>query len=162
MHHDQTTQTLPEVIRHTLSPFCSNAKLSFPNCLRKSYLEKSRSHFVPLSIGAAASLRRSTDLRHSINAGSLWVLPDWDGNPHHNRLSWILSPHLIPQRNSLSPNGTRLEEGTKSFWQLMADTYGSTKNRQTNKKNHKSVTKLYPTLNHKSSKCFSNKYSELS
>lgn len=95
MHHDQTIQKLPEVIHPTLSPFCSNPKLSFPNCLRKSYLEKSRSHFVPLSIGAAASLRRSTDLRHSINAGSLWVLPDWDGNQHHNRLSWILSPHLI-------------------------------------------------------------------
>lgn len=45
----------------------------------------------------------------------------------------------------------------------MADTYGSTKNRQTNKqKNPQKCNKIIPNVNDKSSKCFSNKYSELS
>lgn len=56
MHHDQILQKSPKVIHHTLSPFCSNPKLNFSSCLRNSYLEKNVSHFVPLSLGAGASL----------------------------------------------------------------------------------------------------------
>lgn len=47
-----------------------------------------------------------------------------------------------------------------NWWQIPMAAQKTDK--QTNKKTHKSVTKLYPTLNHKSSKCFSNKYSEFS
>lgn len=101
-------------------------------------------------------MHRSTSLRNSINAGLWRALQDWHGNQHRDRLSCILSPHLIPRRNSRLPNGTRLEEGTKSFGQPLADIYGSTK---TNTQKHK---KSYPTLNHKSSECLLDRESKLS
>lgn len=69
---------------------------------------------------------RSTDLISSINRSTLWVLQDRHGNQHSNRLSWILSLRLIPQRNSRWPTGTywKMELSfLDNKWQI----YGSTK-----------------------------------
>ena len=92
-------------------------------------------------------MRRSTDVRNSISAGLWQVLQDWHGNPHRDRLSCILSPHVIPRRNSRLPNGTPLEEGTKRFWQPLAEVYGSTKSNTPKYKNHYRISPKEYRLN---------------
>lgn len=74
-----------------------------------------------------------------------------------------VSFHLTSPHKEIhdGPHGTRLEEGTKSFWQPMVDISGST-NTETNTNTQKYKTKSYPTLNHQSSRRLPDKYPKLS
>lgn len=114
-------------------------------------------------------MRKSTDLRNSINASSWWVLHGWHGNLQYNRLSWALTS-LHPTEKLTVAQWNHLKKEQHGFWQPMADTYGSTK-QKTNKTKHnnpqKYLKKKKPeqtetNINHQSSQRLTNKYLELS
>lgn len=113
-------------------------------------------------------MRRSTDLRNSINASSWWVLRDWHGNQRCHRLSCALpSPHPT-EKLTIAP-WKLSEERTEWFLVTNSRYLWQHKKKRQNKTQHPhkdifkiNFKKIEPSIDHQSSWCLTKKYLELS
>lgn len=115
----------------SLSPFCFYSQVFLPKTISQTWYTQGRPDWcASVHRSQSLSMRRSTDLRNSINASSWWVLQDWHGNQQCNRPSCNLtSPHPTEKLTTAQWNCLKREQSV--FWQPVADTYGSTKNQNT-------------------------------
>lgn len=75
--------------------FCFYRPAPLPKAVSQGWCERGRPDCcASVRRSQSLSMRRSTDLRNSINASAWWVLRDWHGDQRRHRLSCALtSPH---------------------------------------------------------------------
>lgn len=94
------------------------------------------------------SMHRSTDLRSSVEASSWWMLPDWHGNQHCDRLLYSFTS-LHPTKKFMIDQWNSFGRGNEEFFGNQWQMFMAAQNKTT-QRNHKSIFKKKKIPNFKS------------